>query len=104
MTPRRPSAMRPRCRRAKPESASPRRKLIGSRVPLARVEVDHARKRPPADRAERDLVPREHDAVFLGPVQTLRLVQGPFERPDLPGVLVGPEQLRLVDQLLPEEL
>src|SRR5215813_650310 len=93
--------MRPRCRRANPASRRPRRKLTGSF--LSAVKVDDHGERPPADRAERDLVAREHDAVFLRPVVALRLVERTLEGADLPRMGVRPEELRLEDLLLAEE-
>src|SRR5512144_3165491 len=89
MTSARPAFMRPRCRRAKPASRRPRRKLMGARS--AAVEVDHAGERPPTDGAEGHLVAREHDAVLLRPVVALRLVERALEGTDAAGVLVGAE-------------
>src|SRR6185503_15053677 len=72
--------------------------------PLPAVEVDHTRESPPAYGAERDFVAREHDAVFLGTVVALGLVQRSLEGADLARVLVAPEELRFEDELFLEEL
>src|SRR5215472_6917436 len=87
----RPRLMRPRWRRAKPASCRPRRKLMGTLPP--RVEIDHAHNRSLAHRAERHVVAREHDAVFLRAVIALPFVHRSLEGADLAGIFVGGEKL-----------
>src|SRR6266545_6089345 len=67
------------------------------------IEIDDPIDGAAAHRAERDLVAREHDAVFLRPKISLRLVESSFERAYLRRVFVGAEQLRLRHPLLLEE-
>src|SRR5262249_12557276 len=86
---------------AKPARRSPRRKLM--RLPLPAVEVDDHGDRAPAHGAEGNLVPGEHDAVFLRAVVTRRFVERALEGAHLSGVRVGPEEFRLEDLLLAEE-
>src|SRR5437899_2888477 len=67
------------------------------------VHVDHPLDRPAADGAEGDVVAREHDAIFLGPIVALRFVESAFERPDSAGIFVGGEELLLRPFLFNEE-
>src|SRR4029450_162926 len=100
ITPRRPFPIRLRCRRANPVSAIPRRKLKNA---LSRVQVDHAVDLPATHRAERNVVPRKHDAVFLRAVIAVRFVQATLERADLARVLIGAEKAGLLDLLRRKE-
>src|SRR5436309_2204869 len=67
------------------------------------VERDHPFDRPPAHRAEADLVAGEHDAVHLRPVVALRLVDRALEGPDLAGLRGGAEEPAHPLALLAEE-
>src|SRR5213592_2588917 len=58
---------------------------------------------PPADRAERHVVAREHDAIRLRPVIAARLVVRSLERADSARVWTLVEQRRVALFLVPEE-
>src|SRR5438093_10496612 len=66
-------------------------------------QVEDLRDRPPADRAERHVVAREHDAIGLRPVITARLVVRALERTDFARVRTLVEQRRVAFFLVPEE-
>src|SRR5262249_52285736 len=57
------------------------------RAPTSRVERDHSFDRSPADCAEGGAA-REHDAIYLRPVVSLRFVVRAFERTNLVAILL----------------
>src|SRR5258708_6739023 len=69
---------------------------------LTRIQVNNPLNRPPAHGAE-VISPCEHDAVDLRPVVTLRFIDGTFERPDTPVVLLSMEHRLFVLQLFAKE-
>src|SRR5271169_6307438 len=69
----------------------------------ARIKCNHTLDGPSAHGTEADFVPCEHDAVRLGTVVALGLVEGPLEGADLPRMGPRPQKRRHLLALLPEE-